>query len=103
MGLGVNRATHSRGRGCKTQLPKSPEFWPSCLASTYTFAPELFDEQCLTRFLEIESEPDREDLAFLRERESQLGGVYAGVLVDHTQADVAHSLRWDVLPVRIPR
>jgi hypothetical protein len=74
-----------------------------CLASTYTFAPELFDEQCLARFLEIESEPDREDLAFLLERESRLGGVYAGVLVDHTQAGVAHSLRWDVLPVRIPR
>jgi hypothetical protein len=74
-----------------------------CLASTYTFAPELFDEQCLARFLEIESEPDREDLAFLLERESRLGGAYAGVLVDHTQAGVTHSLRWDVLPVRIPR
>jgi len=72
-----------------------------CLATTYTFAPELFDEQCLARFLEIESEPNREDLPFLLERESRLGSVYAGVLVDHTQAGVAHSLRWDVLPVRI--
>src|SRR5687768_15215322 len=72
-----------------------------CLASTYTFDPGLFDEQCLGRFLDIESEPDREDLAFLLERESRLGGVYAGVLVDHTQAGVEHSLRWDVLPVRI--
>ena len=27
-----------------------------CLATTYTFAPSLFDEQCLARFLEIESE-----------------------------------------------
>lgn len=73
-----------------------------CLATTFTFAPGLFDEQCLARFLEIESEPNREDLAFLLERESRLGGVYAGVLVDHTQAGVEHSLRWDVLPVRIP-
>ena len=72
-----------------------------CLATTYTFHPGLFDEQCLARFLEIESEPDREDLAFLIERETRLGGVYAGVLVDHTQAGVEHSLRWDVLPVRI--
>src|ERR1700674_1220745 len=72
-----------------------------CLATTYTFAPGLFDEQCLARFLEIESEPNREDLAFLLERESRLGGVYAGVLVDYTQAGVEHSLRWDVLPVRI--
>jgi hypothetical protein len=72
-----------------------------CLATTYTFASGLFDEQCLGRFLDIESEPNREDLAFLLERESRLGGVYAGVLVDHTQAGVEHSLRWDVLPVRI--
>jgi hypothetical protein len=73
-----------------------------CLATTYTFAPGLFDEQCLARFLEIGSEPDREDLAFLLERENRLGGVYAGVLVDYTQAGVEHSLRWDVLPVRVP-
>jgi hypothetical protein len=73
-----------------------------CLATTYTFDTGLFDEQCLGRFLEIESEPDREDLAFLLERESRLGGVYAGVLVDHRQAGVEHSLRWDVLRVRLP-
>jgi hypothetical protein len=72
-----------------------------CLATTYTFSPGLFDEQCLARFLEIDSEPNREDLAFLLERESRLGSVYAGVLVDYTQAGVEHSLRWDVLPVRI--
>ncbi len=72
-----------------------------CLATTYTFDPSLFDEPCLGRFLEIESEPDREDLAFLLERENRLGCVYAGVLVDHTQAGVSHSLRWDVLPVRV--
>ena len=73
-----------------------------CLATTYTFTPGLFDEQCLARFLEVESEPDREDLAFLLERESRLGSVYAGVLVDHTKSGVEHSLRWDVLPVRVP-
>src|SRR5215212_11775246 len=72
-----------------------------CLATTFTFHPGLFDEQCLGRFLDIESEPDREDLAFLLERESRLGGVYAGVLVDHQQAGVEHSLRWDVLRVRL--
>ena len=30
-----------------------------CLASTYTFSPGLFDEQCLGRLLGIESEPQR--------------------------------------------
>lgn len=73
-----------------------------CLTTTFTFAPGLFDEQCLGRFLDIGSVPDREDLAYLLERETRLGGAYAGVLVDHTQAGVAHSLRWDVMPVRLP-
>jgi len=74
-----------------------------CMATTFTFQPALFDEQCLARFLEVDSEPDREDIAFLLERETRLGAVYAGVMVDHTQSGVEHSLRWDVLPVRIPR
>lgn len=73
-----------------------------CLASTYTFEPGLFDEQCLGRFLGIESEPQRESLAYLLEREMRLGTSYAGVLVDASQAGVQHSLRWDVLPVRVP-
>lgn len=72
-----------------------------CLATTYTFHPGLFEEQCLARFLEIDSDPRREDLPFLLERESRLGGVYSGVMVDYTQAGVEHSLRWDVIPVRI--
>ena len=74
-----------------------------CLATTYTFDPGFFEEDCLARFLEIDSLPDREGLAYLLERENRLGPTYAGVLVDNQQAGVDHSLRWDVLPVRIPR
>lgn len=74
-----------------------------CLATTFTFDPQLFDEECLARFLEIDSLADREGLAYLLEREDRLGPTYAGILVDHRQAGVDHSLRWDVLPVRIPR
>jgi len=69
--------------------------------TTYTFTPDLFAERCLPYFLGIDSEPDREDLPFFLERETRLGSVYAGILVDHTQAGVEHSLRWDVLPVRV--
>src|ERR1700677_1862093 len=100
----MSKRTNSTRSGIMLDLwrpPKDAGDPIGCLATTYTFAPGLFDEQCLARFLEIESEPNREDLAFLLERESRLGGVYAGVLVDHTQAGVEHSLRWDVLPVRI--
>jgi hypothetical protein len=73
-----------------------------CLTTTYTFSPTMFDEECLGRFLQIDSDPGREDLPFFLEKESRLGEVYAGVIVDHTQAGVEHSLRWDVLSVRIP-
>lgn len=73
-----------------------------CLATTFTFDPGLFEEECLSRFLDIDAHPNREDLAFLLERENWLGSVYAGVLVDHRNGGVDHSLRWDVLPVRIP-
>jgi hypothetical protein len=101
----MSKRGRSSAAGAMLELWKPPPHAGDpvgCLATTFTFAPGLFDEQCLARFLEIESEPNREDLAFLLERESRLGGVYAGVLVDHTQAGVEHSLRWDVLPVRIP-
>ena len=100
----MKKRNRGSSRGAMLDLWRSPEGAGDpvgCLATTYTFHPGLFDEQCLARFLEIESEPDREDLAFLLERETRLGGVYAGVLVDHTQAGVEHSLRWDVLPVRV--
>ena len=100
----MKKRNSGSSRGAMLDLWRSPEGTGDpvgCLATTYTFHPGLFDEQCLARFLDIESEPDREDLAFLLERETRLGGVYAGVLVDHTQAGVEHSLRWDVLPVRV--
>ena len=100
----MKKRNSGSSRGAMLDLWRSPEAAGDpvgCLATTYTFHPGLFDEQCLARFLEIESEPDREDLAFLLERETRLGGVYAGVLVDRAQAGVEHSLRWDVLPVRV--
>ena len=73
-----------------------------CLATTFTFDPGFFEEECLSRFLNIDSHPDRDGLAYLLERENMLGATYAGVLIDHPQAGVDHSLRWDVLPVRLP-
>jgi hypothetical protein len=101
----MSRAKSTRGAGTMLELWRPPVGAGDpigCLATTFTFSPGLFDEQCLARFLSIDSEPDREDLAFLLERETRLGSTYAGVLVDYTQSGVEHSLRWDVLPVRVP-
>lgn len=73
-----------------------------CIATTFTFDAEHFDRHCLGRFLGVESDPDREGISFLIEREDALSKVYAGVLVDHHHAKGSHSLRWDLLPVRVP-
>jgi len=72
-----------------------------CLATTFTFDAGFFEEECLARYLEVDSLQDREGLAYMLEKENRLGTVYAGVLVDQHYAGVDHSMRWDVLPVRI--
>ena len=72
-----------------------------CITTTFTFDAGFFEEECLARFLDVDSLPDREGLAYLLEKENRLGAVYAGVLVDQHYAGVDHSMRWDVLPVRI--
>lgn len=100
----MSRSRRKTNSGAMLELWRPPQGAGDpigCLATTYTFNPAVFEEQCLARFMDIESDPTREDLAYVIERESRLGGIYAGVLADHTQAGVAHSLRWDVLPVRI--
>lgn len=73
-----------------------------CIATTFTFDAEHFDRHCLGRFLGVESDPDREGIPFLIEREDALSKVYAGILVDHHHAKGSHSLRWDLLTVRVP-
>jgi hypothetical protein len=73
-----------------------------CITTTFTFDAGFFEEECLARFLDVDSLPDREGLAYLLEKENRLGAVYAGVLVDQHYAGVDHSMRWDVLPVCIP-
>jgi len=73
-----------------------------CLATTFTFNSTIFEEECLGRFLGIDSTPERDGLAFTLERENALGPVYAGVMVEQENAGVGHSMRWDVLSVRLP-
>jgi hypothetical protein len=86
------------------------EYWRSpsgagdpigCLTTTFTFDAGFFEEECLARYLDVDSLPDREGLAYLLEKENRLGAIYAGVLVDQHYAGVDHSMRWDILPVRI--
>jgi hypothetical protein len=73
-----------------------------CLSTTYTFSAPFFEEECLGRFLGMETQPEESGAAYLIEREEKLGEVYTGIVVDrlHAAAD-QRSLAWDILPVRV--
>ena len=74
-----------------------------CVATTFTFDAELFEEQCLARFLSIQSNPNETAKAYLIEREEKLSQCFACVLVDSNHTSPDRSLRWNLLPVTLPR
>lgn len=73
-----------------------------CVTTSYTFDAELFEEQCLARFLSIQSNPNETAKAYLIEREEKLAQCFACVLVDRAHAAPDRSLRWHMLPVTLP-
>lgn len=73
-----------------------------CVTTSFTFDAEMFEEQCLARFLSIASNPSETAKAYLIEREEKLAQCFACVLVDGAHAAANRSLRWHMLPVRVP-
>lgn len=73
-----------------------------CVSTTFTFDAAHFEEQCLARFVSMESSPDESAQAYLIEREEKFSQVFCCVLVDQSHARATRSLRWHLLPVRIP-
>ncbi len=73
-----------------------------CVTTSFTFDAELFEEQCLARFLSIQSNPNETAKAYLIEREEKLSQCFACVLVDAAHASPDRSLRWHMLPVTLP-
>lgn len=84
----------------------SPEadFGPAigCVATSFTLDAGHFEEQCLARFISMETDPGESARAYLIEREDKLSQVFAGVLVDQRHAKNQRSLRWHLLPIRLP-
>ena len=72
-----------------------------CISTTFTFAPAFFEEECLGRFLSLDTTPS-DGVSYLIEREDKLAQTYAGVLVDQRHARGMRSLRWDLLSARVP-
>lgn len=73
-----------------------------CVATSFTFDAELFEEHCLARFLSIQTNPNETAKAYLIEREEKLSQCFACVLVDSAHVTASRSLRWHMLPIRIP-
>ena len=75
-----------------------------CLATSFTFSPVFFEEECLARFLQLESDPTEDGPIYLVEREEKLAQVAcATALVDQHHCRGSRSLRWDLLSARMPR
>jgi len=76
----------------------------ACVATTFTFDATFFETECLGRFLAMDTHPDESQaVAYLVEREEKLAGAQVGVVVDRRHAQSKESLRWDVIPVLVPR
>lgn len=74
-----------------------------CVATTYTFSPEFYEEECLSRFLQLQTTPDDDGAAYIIEREEKLASLScASVIVDASHCRGVRSLRWDLLSARVP-
>ncbi len=74
------------------------------ISTTFTFNASFFEEDCLGSFLQLESDPDSESLSYIIEREEKLYKTEcAMVLVDQHHCRTNRNIRWDLIPVRVPR
>ena len=73
-----------------------------CIATTFTFDPNFFEEHCLSRFLRLDTDPRENGAAYLVNREEKLAEAKVCVLVDRSHADGSASARWDVMSVTVP-
>ena len=75
-----------------------------CVATSFTFSPVFFEEECLARFLQLDSDPAEDGPIYLVEREEKLAQVMcAAALVDQHHCRGSRSLRWDLLSARMPQ
>ncbi|HOI55908.1 MAG TPA: hypothetical protein PLP01_11710, partial [Phycisphaerae bacterium] len=68
-----------------------------CVATTFTFDPVFFEEQCLGRLVQMETGANEDGRLYLVEREEKLSQLAcAAVLVDQHNCRGTRSLRWDL-------
>ncbi len=71
------------------------------VATTFTLDTALFEEECLARFADVQSDPQRDGALYRIEREEKLASLRcAAVLADVHHCAGRRSLRWDLLVAR---
>ena len=74
-----------------------------CAATSFTFSPTFFEQECLGRFLQLESDADEDGAIYIIEREEKLAGIKcAAAIVDKAWCRGSRNLRWDMIPARVP-
>ncbi|MEO8381618.1 MAG: hypothetical protein ABI779_18295 [Acidobacteriota bacterium] len=91
--------------------PRFLDFWRieplfgtpiGCVTTTYTFDGAFFEEECLGRFVGMETDASEDPRTYLIEREEKFSQVFAAVLVDRKNVARSRSLRWHQWPVAVP-
>lgn len=73
-----------------------------CIATTYTFDPAFFEQECLGRFVGMDTDPLESGALYMIEREERFSNVTSCVLVDPSHVPAHRSLRWNLIAVRVP-
>lgn len=74
----------------------------ACVAATFAFEPDFFNDQCIGRFLRLDwRQGEGDDLAYLIAQEERLAEANVSVLVDRSFSAEGRSLRWDLLPIAV--
>ena len=82
--------------------PESAGAPVGCMATTFTFSPVFFEEECIGRFLQMQSHATEDGPMYVIEREEKLADVKCvSVLVDINHCKGNRSLRWDLIPARV--
>ena len=105
MAKGKGNAKSGYGRLLDAWAPPTNAGDPiGCIATSFTFDPVFFEEQCLGRFLRLDSDPNSDGRIHLIEREEKMAQLTcATAIVDQHHCKGFRSLRWDLLSARPAR
>ena len=74
-----------------------------CIATTFAFDAPFFEEECLARFVGMETNPQEDPLRLPRGAGGSAVASYLGGPGRSTPRSAPRSLRWHLLPVRVRR